>query len=52
MRSAKNKKIVAALSMAAAGALAAKTAHGMTLSMYYGNDPVYTHSNNGLIVGS
>jgi len=52
MRSAKNKKIVAALSMAAAGALAAKTAHGMTLSMYYGNDPLYSHSNNGLIVGS
>jgi len=52
MRSAKNKKIVAALSMAAAGALAAKTAHGMTLSMYYGNDPSYSHSNNALIVGS
>jgi hypothetical protein len=51
MRSAKNKKIVAALSMAAAGALATKSAHGVTLSMYYGNDPSYSHSNNAIIVG-
>jgi hypothetical protein len=48
----KTKRILSALSMAAAGALAAKTAHGMTLTMYYGNDPAYSHSNNALIVGT
>ncbi len=41
MQSAKKtKRILSALSMAAAGALAARTAHGMTLTMFYGNDPV------------
>jgi hypothetical protein len=53
MRSArKNLRILSALSMAAAGTLVAKTAHGVTLTMYYGNDPSYSHSNNAIIVGT
>jgi hypothetical protein len=53
MQSAKKtKRILSALSMAAAGALAARTAHGMTLTTYYGNDPSYANSNNGLIIGT
>jgi hypothetical protein len=48
----KSKKILSALSMAAVAALGAKTAHGMTLQMYYGNDPTYTNSNNSVLVGT
>jgi hypothetical protein len=53
MQSAKKtKKILSAISMAAAAAMSAQAAHGMTLSMFYGNDPSYANSNNAVIVGS
>jgi hypothetical protein len=53
MKSArKTGKFLSALSMAAVAALSAKAAHGMTLTMYYGNDPSYANSNNAIIVGT
>jgi hypothetical protein len=38
--------------MAAAATFAAKAAHGATLTLYYGQDPVYANSNNGVDVGT
>jgi len=53
MQSAKKStKVLSALSMAAVSALAAKTVHGATLSMYYGQDAVYATSHNGTFVGT
>jgi len=53
MRSAKRStKILSALSMAAAATMAAKAAHGATLTLFYGQDPVYANSNNGVDVGT
>jgi hypothetical protein len=53
MQSAKKTtKILSALSMAAAAVFAAKAAHGATLSMYYGNDPSYSNSNNSVEIGT
>jgi hypothetical protein len=52
MRSAKRStKILSALSMAAVATLAAKAAHGATLSLFYGQD-LYTNSNNNVDVGT
>jgi autotransporter-associated beta strand protein len=48
----KRMKVLAAISMAAAATLAANAAHGATLSLYYGNDPDYSNSNNAIIVGT
>ncbi len=50
--SRKTKRIASALSMAAVAALAANAAYGVTLTMYYGNDPNYSNSNNAIIIGS
>jgi hypothetical protein len=50
--SPKTKRIVSALSMAAAAALATNAAYGVTLTMYYGNDPNYSNSNNAIIIGN
>jgi len=51
MQSAKKtKKILSALSMAAVATLAAKSAHGATLSLYYGQDPSLANSNNAVVV--
>jgi hypothetical protein len=50
--SRKTKRIVSALSMAAAAALATNAAFGVTLTMYYGNDPNYSNSNNAIIIGN
>jgi hypothetical protein len=47
----KSGKILAALSMAAAAALAAKSAHGATLTLYYGRD-TYANSNNNVDVAT
>lgn len=53
MRSAKKSaKILSALSMAAMATIAAKSAHGATLSMYYGQDPNYLNSANSVEVGA
>jgi hypothetical protein len=53
MRSpAKPRKIFSAISMAAAAMIAAKAAHGATLSLYYGNDPDYSNSNNQIEIGN
>jgi hypothetical protein len=53
MQSAKKTtKILSALSMAAAAVLASKAAHGATLSLYYGNDPSYSNSNNQIEIGT
>jgi len=53
MRSAKKStKILSALSMAAAGVFTSHAAHGATLSMYYGEETVVNHSNNGVFVAS
>lgn len=55
MQSAKkSKKILSALSMAAAAALTAtatKATHGATLNMYYGQDS-YANSNNGAFIST
>jgi hypothetical protein len=48
----KARRILAAVSMAAAGTLAARAAHAQTLTMFYGNDPNYANSNNAIIVGN
>jgi hypothetical protein len=53
MRSSKKSaKMLSALSVAAVTALASHAASGVTLSMFYGNDPNYSNSNNAVIVGS
>jgi PEP-CTERM motif len=53
MRSSrKTKRIVSVLSMAAAAALTANAAYGVTLTMYYGSDPNYSNSNNAVIIGN
>ncbi len=50
--SLKTKRIASALSMAAAAAIAANAAYGITLTMYYGSDPNYSNSNNAVIIGN
>jgi len=53
MQSAKKtKRILSAISMAAAAAMSAHAAHGMTLTTFYGDDPSYANSNNAIIVGT
>ena len=54
MQSAKKRstQILSALSMAAASAVAAHTAHGATLNMYYGQETSYANSNNGVFVST
>jgi len=53
MRSAKNsKKVLSALSMAAAATMGAKAAHGVTLNLYYGQESSYANSNNGAFIGT
>jgi len=53
MQSAKNsKKILSALSMAAAATLAAKSAHGATLNLYYGQDSGGLANSNNVVVVS
>jgi len=52
MQSAKKStRILSALSLAATAALTAKTAHGASLTLYYGQDS-YANSNNGVYVGT
>jgi len=51
MQSAKKtKKILSALSMAAVATLAAKSTHGATLNLFYGQDPLLSNSNNAVVV--
>ncbi len=50
--SPKTKRIVSAISMAVAAALSTNAAYGVTLTMYYGNDPDYSNSNNAIIIGN
>jgi len=51
MQSAKKTtKILSALSMAAVATLAAKSAHGATLTLFYGQDPSLANSNNAVVV--
>jgi len=51
MQSAKKtKQILSALSMAAVATLAAKSTHGATLSLFYGQDPSLANSNNAVVV--
>jgi hypothetical protein len=53
MQSAKKStKVLSALAVAAAAAAAAQSAHGATLSLFYGADGSYANSNNGIFVGS
>jgi hypothetical protein len=53
MQSAKKtKRILSAISMAAAAAMSAQAVHGMTLTTFYGNDTSYANSNNAIIVGT
>jgi len=52
MQAKKSTKILSALSMAAMSVIGAKTSHGATLTMYYGQDPLYANSNNSVQVGS
>ena len=53
MQSAKNRtKVLAALSMAAAAGISARAAHGVTVSLYYGQDTSYANSNNGVLISN
>jgi hypothetical protein len=53
MQSAKKSfRILSTLSAAAVSALAAKAAHGATLSLYYGQDTNYNNSANGIFEGT
>jgi len=51
MQAKKSTKVLSALAMAAAAAASAQMAHGATLSLFYGADPSYANSNNGIFVG-
>jgi hypothetical protein len=52
MQAKKSTKILSALSMATLSVIGAKTSHGATLNLYYGQDPLIANSNNGIIIGS
>jgi hypothetical protein len=48
----KSAKVLSALAMASAAGIFARTAHAVTLSMYYGSDTNYSNSNNGIFIGN
>jgi hypothetical protein len=50
--SKKTSRLVSAVSMAIAATLTAKSARGVTLTLYYGQDPSYANSNNSIFVSS
>src|SRR5579872_3036345 len=52
MRATRNRRMLFALSIAAAAPVQALTSHGATLTVYYGQDTKYANSNNSVIVGS
>jgi hypothetical protein len=53
MRSSKKAvRILSALSMAVAATLAPKSAPGVTLTLYYGQDPNYSNSNNSIFISN